>query len=112
MRLQAIADCREDFQPGEILVVGLDQRPRRLTRAGSLDHVVDGLLIRVPLLSIPPVLVGQLPAFVDRMLARAETLELFALRNVNPVLDEDDSMSDELGLELVDLGVRARPLLW
>ena len=112
MRLQVIADRREDFQAGKILVVGLDKRPRRVTRAGSLYHIVDGLLIRVPLLSIPPVFVGQLPTFVHGMLACAKTLELFVLRDVNPVLDQDDSMSDELGLELVNLRVRARPLLW
>ena len=41
----------------------LDERPRSLPRAGSLDHVVDRLLVRGPLLPVPLVFVRELSAW-------------------------------------------------
>ena len=107
--LHRLARGLQHLQPREVLVVALDERPWRGACAGALDHLVDGALVVGPLRPVAPVLVRQLPALVPGLLALLETAQLFVLRDVDPVLDQDDPVFDELFLELVDLRVRAPP---
>ena len=110
MCLQPVAGRRQDLQPRRVLVIRFDDRPRGLTRAGPLDHVVDRLLVGAPLFAISPVFVGQLPSLVGEALAGPEAFELFVLGDVDSVLHEDHPVRDELALELIDLAVRPHPL--
>ena len=71
----------------QVLVVGLDERPRRLARAGPLDHVVDRELVGIPAVAVAPVLVGQLPPLVGRRLALLEAAQLLVRGDVQPELD-------------------------
>ena len=107
---QPVSQRAQHLQPRVILVVAFDQGPGRVPGACGGDHVVHRLLVRLPLLAIAPVLVGQLPALVRQTLALLEAPQLFVLGDVHPVLHQDDAMGHQLRFEVVDLGVGPLPL--
>ena len=92
------------------LVVGLDHRPRRMFDARPLDHVGGRDLVRVPLRSVAPVLLGDLVAHEGRALAALEPAQLLLGVDVEPELHDRDAARVELLLEVVDLAVRAQPV--
>src|SRR5436190_11787171 len=73
--LDALGERLEDFDAGEVLVVGLDQGPGGDLGAGAVDHVADGGLVGVPLLAVAPVLGGDLEALEAGLLPRLEASE-------------------------------------
>src|SRR4029450_1474776 len=61
---QAVCERLHYLDPGEVLVVSFDERPRGDRRARARDHVVDGGGIVRPSPSVAPILIGDLPALV------------------------------------------------
>ena len=50
--------------------------PRRIGGAGLLDHLIDRCLIRIPFVTVTPVLVCDLPLFFRCILSLIKTLKL------------------------------------
>src|SRR3954449_4215040 len=74
--LEPVAQGAQDLDPGPALVLGLDQGPGRVGRAGPVDHVVDRVLVLVPLLAVAPVLGRDLEPLELDLLALLEAAEL------------------------------------
>src|SRR3954451_4565097 len=108
--LEPVAQGPQDLDPGPALVLGLDQGPGRVGRAGPVDHVVDGRLVLAPPLAVAPVLRRDLEPLELRPLALLEAPELLVLADGEPELDHDDAGLRELLLEVVDLAVGPQPL--
>src|SRR3954447_18541412 len=108
--LEPVAKRPQDLDPGPALVLGLDQGPGRVGRAGPVDHVVDGRLVLAPPLAVAPVLRRDLEPLELRPLALLEAPELLVLADAEPELDHDDAGTVELLLEVVDLAVGPQPL--
>ena len=101
----------EHLEPCEVLVIAFNERPRRDLRARALNHVVDGDGVVLPTLAIAPVFVGDLPPFVLDAPAVPEPAELLVLGDVDPELDEQDAVRDQLLFEVPDLTVAATVLV-
>src|SRR3954453_18438851 len=108
--LEPVAQGPQDLDPSPALVLGLDQGPGRVGRAGPVDHVVDGRLVLAPLLAVAPILRRDLEPLELRPLALLEAPELLVLADGEPELDHDDAGAVELLLEVVDLAVGPQPL--
>src|SRR3954469_12613635 len=108
--LEPVAQGAQDLDPGPALVLGLDQGPGRVGRAGPVDHVVDRRLVLAPPLAVAPVLRRDLEPLQLRPLALLEAPELLVLADGEPELDHDDAGAVELLLEVVDLAVGPQPL--
>src|SRR3954452_15908866 len=108
--LEPVAQGAQDLDPRPALVLGLDQGPGRVGRAGPVDHVVDRVLVLVPLLAVAPVLGRDLEPLELDLLALLEAAELLVLADGEPELDHDDAGAVELLLEVVDLAVGPQPL--
>src|SRR5690349_8343104 len=108
--LQSVVDRREHLDAREALVFGLHQRPGRDLGARAVDHVADRALVGAPFLAVAPVVRRDLEALEGGPAASAEALELLALADLQPELDDDRSAFGELLLELVDLAVGAHPV--
>src|SRR5687768_15288861 len=108
--LDRLDDRPQDLHAREALVVALDDRPGSRARRGLDEHVLDGLVVDVPLLAVAPVLVRELPGLERIRGARLEAAELLVLRDLDPELAHDRAVADQLALELVDFTIRALPL--
>src|SRR6266404_3676002 len=88
------------IEPGALLVVGIDDEPRRLLAVGVLQHQILGARILDPVLARFEVHRAQLPA-LDRVAhALGEALFLLPVIHREPVLDQVDSRADQHLLEL------------
>ena len=56
---------------------------------GSLEHFFSRLLVKIPFLTVSPILLMQFPPFVGVVLTGLEALELFVLIDVYPKLQND-----------------------
>ncbi len=65
----------------------------------------------VPALTVAPILLGDLEALEDRLLALLETLELGFLVDGQPELHHHDIGIDQLLFEVVDFRIGAQPLI-
>src|SRR5829696_3999698 len=95
----------------EALGVARDEVPWRALDVGARQHVVDRADILGPAAAVAPVLVGDLPHLQRVLLASAEAPQLLRLGDVQEELDEDHPVGGEHALEVLDLVVRAAPLL-
>src|SRR4051812_14096986 len=77
---------------------------------GTLEHVLGGDRVAVCLVAIAPILFRDLPSAKRIVLAVVEPLELFVGADLQPELDDDDSLEGVHPLELDDLLVGAAPL--
>src|SRR4051812_46332518 len=93
-----------------MLVIRLDEDPRRVRGARALDHVRGGDLVLVPFVAVAPILAGDLEALEARLLALLEAAQLLLFGDLQPVLRDDGPVARELLLERVDLRVSAQPV--
>ena len=59
----------QNVYAGVVFVFGCNQRPGRLLGAGSIDHLGGGDLVSSPLLSVSPILAGDLVTLEPCLLA-------------------------------------------
>src|SRR5688572_29811225 len=111
IRFERLHDPLEDLGAGEPLAVRRDEEPGRGPGVGPLEHLVDRLLVLVPLLAVAPVVGADLPVLVGVLLALLEAPELLLFRDVEEDLDHRTAVVGELLFELVDLVVGAAPLV-
>src|SRR5262249_47890794 len=102
---------RKDLHARPMLVVPLHRAPGRRARAGLEQHLFHGLPVKLPLVAVAPVFVGELPGFVADGPALLEALQLLLARDVDPELGQDRAKVAQLPLEGVDLPERALPFL-
>ena len=62
---------------------------------GAVEHVLDRLGVRRPLLAVAPVLVGELPRLQRVVLAGLEAAQLLLVGDVHPELDQDRALGDQ-----------------
>ena len=74
---------------------------------GATQHVLDRPYVRLALLAVAPVLVGQLPALQRIVLAGLKAAELLLVGEVHPELDQHHALRAQSALEFDDLVVRA-----
>ena len=82
--LQGLAKGLDDLDTGVVLVIGLDQVPGGVFRAGTLDHVIDCSLVVLPALTVPVVFSGDFILLVARGLTLLEALQLFVFADMQP----------------------------
>src|SRR3990172_3993994 len=82
--LDRAAQSLDHLDAGVVLVVRLDQGPRREGGRGTVDHVADRGLVLLPLLAVAPVFVGDLEALEGDFLAQLEAPELLLLADRQP----------------------------
>src|SRR5262245_34140338 len=70
------AERLENLDPRVVLVFGLDQCPRRMSGAGLRDHLVHGMRVEIPFLSVPPIFFGDLETLPANRLALLEAAQL------------------------------------
>src|SRR5205085_11247894 len=70
--LQPLGHHLQHLHPRPILVIPLHQYPRRLLRAGLLEHIARRRFICVPLGAVAPILFRYLVLLVGRLLTRLE----------------------------------------
>src|SRR5205085_4336599 len=91
----ARAERLQDFDPGNILVVGGDQGPGRNLGAGLVDHVTHGPLVSLPPVPVAPVLLRDLEALEPGLLALFEAPQLLVLADVQPELHHHTAIADQ-----------------
>ena len=84
--------------------------PRCAVGGRAQHHLVDGVLVLVPPLTVAVVLLSDLVLLVRGLLPGLEARELLLLRDVQPELGDVVPPVDELLFEVVDLVVRPLPL--
>src|SRR5689334_15907934 len=99
--LDRLAQHPERLQACVILVVGLDEIPRRQVGAGARDHVANRLLVEAPLLAIAPIFGGDLEALERGVRALLESAELLLFADGEPELDDDDAVFGQSLFEIV-----------
>src|SRR6185369_12287017 len=82
-------DRLHDFHAREMFVLRFHQRPRCKFRRRAIYHVRDGLFIGRPLLSVAPVVLGDLESLERGLLAERETLQLLLLADLQPEFADD-----------------------
>src|SRR5580704_7955601 len=75
--LDGVPDRLEHANAPPLLVVRLDEVPRRDVGAGAVDHIANCALVSGPLLPVAPVVRGDLETFERSFLPRTEPRELF-----------------------------------
>src|SRR5438270_575711 len=75
--LQGVGDGPGNREPGETIMVGGDQMARRVLRSGVPDHVLVGLLVIVPMVSLPQIGSGKFSILFRFPKAAEQTLFLF-----------------------------------
>ena len=97
---------------GVVLVRGGDQVPGRGLGVGGSQHVIYRDFVGFPLCPVAPIVVGDLPLFVGCLFPVLEACELFVGVEVRLDLGLGrGALGDELGLEILDLGIGAFPRL-
>jgi hypothetical protein len=79
------------IEPCALLVVGLDDRPRRISRVGVEEHGFLGFGVIAPLVQRLTVDGRQLPLLQRLLLAAVEAAKLLVLRDREPVLEQQDA---------------------
>ena len=70
--IEPFADGPQHHQSCVLLVIRRDEIPGRIAGAGAGDHIVHRLRVRIPLLTVAIVLVGELVLLVGGVGARFE----------------------------------------
>src|SRR5665213_1932538 len=99
----------ERFEHGharEVLVLGGDQVPVGVVLVGGVEDVGEGLQVRRPLLTVPPVLGREFPLLHGILRAVVEAPQLLLVRDLEPELDQNHSVVDQGAFELDDLLTR------
>ncbi len=96
-RVQEVADAVESRA---LLVVGLDDRPRRVGGVGMEEHRLLGGGVVVPLVQRLDVDGRQLPVLERIVAARDEAPQLFLAAHREPVLEQQDAAVGEHALQL------------
>ena len=96
-RVQEVADAVESCA---LLVVGLDDRPRRVGGVGMEEHRLLGGGVVVPFVQRLDVDGRQLPVLERIVAARDEAPQLFLAAHREPVLEQQDAAVGEHALQL------------
>ena len=86
--------------------------PRSIGGAGLLDHLIDRCLIRIPFVTVAPVLVCDLPLFFRCILSLIKTLKLRIFVNLHPEFDDHSAPVVKFFFKFVDLIVGAHPVIF
>lgn len=85
--------------------------PRSIGGAGLLDHLIDRCLIRIPFVTVAPVLVCDLPLFFRILHPVVEPPFLLILIDMEPELQHHSPRMHQMGFHIVDLLIRPVPFL-
>ena len=108
---QVAAADFQHFDARVAFIVCFDEVPRRLGRAGPLDHLADGLCVEIPFVAVAVVVLRDLVFLVGRLFALLEALQLFVFADLQPELDDRGAVPIKEFFKLVDFLVRAPPLV-
>ena len=92
----------EDLHSAESAVIGFDQLPGSIGRTGQGQHLFGGLQIFLVTASLLPIRLIPAPAFEPIVLHARQTALLFLFADVEPELDQHDTIVRELALELTN----------
>src|ERR1700722_11036880 len=102
-------DRLETLHPREPFEIGFHHRPWRGWRAGPEQHLLHRHVVAIPFFAVAPVLRGQLPALVRRVLALFEAAQLLFRTDLQPELYHHRPGIRQLALEIVDLAIGPSP---
>ena len=108
--LEAVDHGLDDLHSGPSLLLARHQRPGSELVIGSGEHLVDRCVVEIDLVPVAPVLVGEFPAPERVVASFLESPQLLLGADVEPELDDDESLEREVAFELDDLVVGAAPL--
>src|SRR6202050_4055438 len=108
-RAQRRHQDRSGGQAAEPLVVGGHDVPGRPPGAGMGQHVVEGLLVFVPVAPLPDVAGRELPVLVRMIDPLEEPSGLLFPGQVEHDLDDVDAVTGQVAFPVVDLPVAAGP---
>ena len=86
--------------------------PRSVGGTGLCDHLIDRCLIRIPFITVAPVLVRDLPLFFRCILSLIKTLKLRIFVNLHPEFDDHSTPVVKFFFKFVDLIVGAHPVIF
>ena len=109
---KGIHDNPESTDPGVFLIVGFDNVPGGILRAGFLQHFIHGDFILRPFLTVAPVLIRNFPLLLRRVLPICKAGQLCILINVNPELDDDGTPFGQDTFKLIDFVVGTLPVIF
>ena len=98
-------DARVEF------AVGFHDGPRRVGRVRAVQHLVHRVSILRPFLAVAPILFRDFPLLERHFFAVSKPAQLFFFVDVDPELEQQRAVIRHQLFHLVDLAVRALPLL-
>src|SRR6516165_828535 len=102
--LDRLHDRGGDDEPGEPLVVGRHDEPRRVPRRRGPDRRLVGLHVIVPVLTLADVSRREFPVLIRTVEACHEAFLLLVAREVQKELQNDGPLPREVVLEVSDVG--------
>ena len=86
--------------------------PRSIGGAGLLDHLIDRCLIRIPFVTVTPVLVCDFPLFFRCILSLIKTLKLRIFVDLHPEFNDHSTPVVKFFFKFVDLIVSTHPVIF
>lgn len=78
----------------------------------SLQHFIDSNFVLIPLFTVAPIFIGNLPLLVWILLTFLKTSKLCILVNLNPEFQDDSAPIGELLFKFIDFGVCTLPVIF